>query len=443
MTRASDLANILKQPFTNTLGTSNYRAGVNTGDSIASGGNYNVVVGDEAGTALTTGDNNVAIGFEALSTEDGHGFNVAVGHQALKTLNAGQEGYHTAVGYLAGTSMTTAFANTVMGGLAGDALTDGNNNTAVGVLALSADTRGSKSVALGYGTLEYQNFTSATDVYNTAVGFSAGNAVTTGVQSVYIGGLAGDADTTGGKNTYVGYNSGTANAGDQNVFIGHSAGSAITNGDKNTIIGKYDGNSGGLDIRTADNTIVLSDGDGNPRVIVNSGGSMVVGSVDHSPFQSSEGHIVALNDGTRYGGLFGCDNIANRDAIAFVNPNGFVGSIKTNGSSTSYNTSSDHRLKENVQDMTGAIDRVKQLLPKRFNFKTDADTTVDGFLAHEAQTIIPEAVHGEKDAVDDNGDAVMQGIDQSKLVPLLTGALKEAIAKIEALETRVATLEGA
>ena len=92
--------------------------------------------------------------------------------------------------------------------------------------------------------------------------------------------------------------------------------------------------------------------------------------------------------------------------------------------------------------MTGAIDRVKQLLPKRFNFKTDADTTVDGFLAHEAQTIIPEAVHGEKDAVDDDGNAVMQGIDQSKLVPLLTGALKEAIAKIEALETRVATLEG-
>ena len=67
MTKASDTANILKQPFTNTLGTSNYRAGVNAGDSIASGGNYNVCIGDEAGTALTTGDNNVAIGFEALT----------------------------------------------------------------------------------------------------------------------------------------------------------------------------------------------------------------------------------------------------------------------------------------------------------------------------------------------------------------------------------------
>ena len=67
---------------------------------------------------------------------------------------------------------------------------------------------------------------------------------------------------------------------------------------------------------------------------------------------------------------------------------------------------------------------------------------LDGFLAHEAQTVVAEAVSGEKDAVDDNGDIDAQGIDQSKLVPLLTGALKEAIAKIEALETKVATLEG-
>ena len=92
--------------------------------------------------------------------------------------------------------------------------------------------------------------------------------------------------------------------------------------------------------------------------------------------------------------------------------------------------------------MTGAIARVKQLAPKRFNFIVDADTTVDGFLAHEAQTVVPEAVTGTHNEVDDDGNAVMQGIDQSKLVPLLTGALQEAIAKIETLETKVAALEG-
>ena len=117
-----------------------------------------------------------------------------------------------------------------------------------------------------------------------------------------------------------------------------------------------------------------------------------------------------------------------------------VGSIQTSGSSTSYNTSSDYRLKEAVVDMTGAIDRVKALAPKRFNFIADADTTVDGFLAHEAQAVVPEAVTGTHNEVDEDGNPVMQGIDQSKLVPLLTGALKEAIAKIEALETSNADL---
>ena len=84
---------------------------------------------------------------------------------------------------------------------------------------------------------------------------------------------------------------------------------------------------------------------------------------------------------------------------------------------------------------------MKQLAPKRFNFIVDANNTVDGFLAHEAQTVVPEAVHGTHNEVDDDGNAVMQGIDHSKLVPLLTGALQEAIAKIETLETKVAALE--
>ena len=118
-----------------------------------------------------------------------------------------------------------------------------------------------------------------------------------------------------------------------------------------------------------------------------------------------------------------------------------VGSIQVTNSSTSYNTSSDYRLKENVTDVTDGITRVKQLAPKRFNFIADADITVDGFLAHEAQTVVPEAVHGTKDEVDDEGNPVMQGIDQAKLVPLLTAALQEAIAKIEVLETKVAALE--
>ena len=208
------------------------------------------------------------------------------------------------------------------------------------------------------------------------------------------------------------------------------------------------GDSGDADIGVIqyehDGNAMVFKTNASERMRIHSTGATSFGTTDASPFQATEGHVVALNDGTRYGGLFGCDNIANRDAIAFVNPNGFVGSIKTNGSSTSYNTSSDARLKENVEDMTGAIDRVKQLLPKRFNFiADDTDTLVDGFLAHEAQSVVAEAVSGTHNEVDDDGNPVMQGIDQSKIVPLLTGALKEAIAKIEALEARITALENA
>ena len=132
-----------------------------------------------------------------------------------------------------------------------------------------------------------------------------------------------------------------------------------------------------------------------------------------------------------------------------------VGSISRGTTTTLYNTTSDYRLKENVTGISDGITRLKTLKPSRFNFKADAKTTVDGFLAHEVSSIVPEAIEGEKDALITQamldsgalqgkvGDPLYQQIDQSKLVPLLTAALQEAIAKIETLETKVAALEAA
>ena len=119
-----------------------------------------------------------------------------------------------------------------------------------------------------------------------------------------------------------------------------------------------------------------------------------------------------------------------------------VGSITSTTTATSYNTSSDYRLKENVVPLADAADRLAQIPVHRFNFIADPDKTVDGFLAHEVQAFVPEAVTGEKDAVGKDGKPVHQGIDQSKLVPLLTAALQEALQKIEALEARITALEG-
>ena len=129
------------------------------------------------------------------------------------------------------------------------------------------------------------------------------------------------------------------------------------------------------------------------------------------------------------------------NAVAFVTGSTTVGSISQTGSATSYNTTSDYRLKENVIDLTGGIERVKQLQPRRFNFIENPDNTVDGFIAHEADLIVPESVTGEKDEVYPNGEPVYQAMDNAKLVPVLTAALKEAISKIEDLETRVQSLE--
>lgn len=185
------------------------------------------------------------------------------------------------------------------------------------------------------------------------------------------------------------------------------------------------------------------------RMRIDSGGRLLVGTTGNTT-----GGKVHVTSSTSTG--LGIYNPANNgyaclyvrtdgtgNYLAYWNYQGSaVGSVTTNGSSAFYNTTSDYRLKENVVTITDGIERVKQLNPSRFNFIADADKTVDGFLAHEVQSIVPEAITGEKDAVDADGNPEYQGIDQSKLVPLLTAALQEAIAKIETLEARVAALEG-
>ena len=205
---------------TTTAGTSNFVLGVNAGNSIASGGNYNVCIGDEAGTALTTSDNNVAVGFEALSTEDTQGHSVAVGYQALKTQNSSATSENTAVGYKAGKALTTGVESTFMGYEAGLALTVGTNNTLIGGEAGKAMVGDNNNTAVGWGALKTQSNSSSTASNNTAVGYGSGGAVTTGEQNVFVGLNAGDTATTANRSTIVGYNADTSatNSFDQNVF---------------------------------------------------------------------------------------------------------------------------------------------------------------------------------------------------------------------------------
>ena len=194
-----------------TAGTDNFIAGNNAGNAIASGGNYNTLVGNEAGAALTTGDQNVAVGYQAL-----------------------------------------------------DAIDEGIRNVAIGTTALTSDTKGEASTAIGHGALYAQNFTSSTASYNTAVGYHAGVNVTTGTQNTLMGSLVGDAITTGEKNTAVGYDALTAlTAGDRNTAVGKGALTTfnVTDGSNtnNTAIGHDAGITGspGGNITTGSYAIAL------------------------------------------------------------------------------------------------------------------------------------------------------------------------------------------
>ena len=203
-------------------------------------------------------------------------------------------------------------------------------------------------------------------------------------------------------------------------------------------------------------------------MVLDTNGNLLVGTTNVNGAATTDGfvlyeqgtlHLTRVNDYVLYLNRRGTDG----SLCQMVNDGAVVGSISVSGSSTAYNTSSDYRLKEDDVPMTGATERVKALRPINFAWKVDGSRT-DGFFAHEAQEVVPEAVHGSKDAMrdeeyevtpaveevrDEDGNvtteavaAVMgtrsvpdyQGIDQSKLVPLLTATIQELIARIEALE---------
>jgi hypothetical protein len=229
----------------------------------------------------------------------------------------------------------------------------------------------------------------------------------------------------------------------------------ITNGSSSMFMGDgvslVTGSSAAASAVRFDGDALLFSYSATERMRIDSSGSLLVGTTS------------ALTQASRFtllgAALQAASNIQvgtnSYPAINFNNASGAQqGYIVVNAASVSYTSLSDYRLKENVVPLAGAADRLAQIPVHRFNFIADPDRTVDGFLAHEVQAFVPECVTGEKDQVetvdvkDEDGNVigteerpVYQGIDQSKLVPLLTAALQEALQKIDALETRISALE--
>ena len=435
------------------------------------------------------GVNNVALGNAALDTASGaNGYSVAIGTNALTAMTSG--GSNVGVGYASGAAITTGGNNVAVGTEALDATTTGSSNVAIGSAALRSNTTASNNTAVGYQAM-YLNTTGVVNAafgretlasntsgsFNTAFGTNALFSNTTASNNTAVGYQAGYSNTTGTNNTIIGYQAGYYNVNSdstligqsagfnlsysgtgRNTFIGFLSGSSVTSGRYNTILGSYNGNQGGLDIRTSSNNIVLSDGDGNPRMQINGSGSVLVGTTAGDT-SNTTGITQQLYSNGAYITVGKTSSAGNGEGyINFIRNGSIIGNVsQASTSSVSYNTTSDYRLKENVVNLEGATARLVQLQPKRFEWINDTDGAVwDGFLAHEVQTVVPEAITGTHNEVevwkdgeelpdgvsvgdnklDDDGNTIpkYQGIDQSKLVPLLVATIKELEARITALE---------
>ena len=201
-------------------------------------------------------------------------------------------------------------------------------------------------------------------------------------------------------------------------------------GQNDTDTGIDIGNTGS----TADIITFMTGGSEKARIASSSTGKFFVGCTE-TPSSSVAGSMVSTTDAGSFTSFAAGTGAATHGV--FGNGNGGVGSIQTSGSSTSYNTSSDRRLKSNIQDAESASDKIDAIQVRQFDWKADDIHQDYGLIAQELQPIEPIAVTGSADSDD------MMGVDYSKLVPMLIKAVQEQQATIKSLETRLAALENA
>jgi hypothetical protein len=396
---------------------------------------YGLTVGRGAGAVAT----NTAVGASALAGTNTGGLTVGIGYEAAYTNTSGSE--NVAVGYRAlklnstGSGLTAIGNNALINNTA-------NNNTAVGDNALNANTSGTGNIAIGNGAYNSTNGalgSNTTGSSNTALGMQALLSNTTASNNTAVGFQAGYSNITGAYNTFVGRVSGYGSTGAQNTFVGESSGTSMTTGSKNTILGSYNGNQGGLDIRTASNYIVLSDGDGNPRAYCGATGQWNMGDgsassagaiVLNGPSASNGGPIMfgQIASATKYyvGSYSAILGGASNGSLTCQNVQG--GGVYLSGAATSWSAASDERRKDIIEPITDAANKVSQLRAVIGKYKTDAEGTRRSFLiAQDVQAVLPEAVNVMEDK-----DGELLGVQYTDVIPLLVAAIKELKAEFDA-----------
>ena len=410
-----------------------------TNDATISG----LTVGKGGGASST----NTGVGLNVLSSNTGL-YNVAMGQNVLQN-NTGNN--NTAIG------ATSLFSNT-----------SGATNTSVGQSAMYSNTTGSSNTAFGYNALN----ANTTASNNTAVGYQAGYTNSTGHDNLFYGYQAGYANTTGNYNLFIGNSSGGLNTtGGGNTFVGGSgSGGSMTTGSNNTILGNYNGNQGGLDIRTASNYIVLSDGAGNPRQIINNNAyfgfntsdfSTDVGNIGYQyVWGGSSNNIVntyTTSGSNRYSvfefrrtgrtnaraAQFSLgENASNQGEVTCYSSAAnaaLSGGVNLANGATSWSAVSDENKKDIIEPIENGLDKVASLRAIIGKYKADAEGTRRSFLiAQDVQAVLPEAVTHITDITD---GSMALGLSYTDVIPLLVSAIKDLKQIVDAQATEIAELK--
>ena len=261
-------------------------------------------------------------------------------------------------------------------------------------------------------------------------------------QRVLIGATSASGFDSGADNLIVGAGSGSNGI---TIYSGNTSTAGINFADGTTGSDIY---AGGITYNHNTNNLDFSTTDGSGRMRIDSSGNVLVNTT------SSTGHKMTVQSAAGAGGIDcvgGATNgyyamrvdmpSTNTYGVLFRNNGNNVGDIRINSSTTTYNTSSDYRLKEDIAPMTGALDKVSALKPVTYKWKVDGSDG-QGFIAHELQEVVAGCVSGEKDAVDKNGNPEYQGIDTSFLVATLTAAIQELNARVDAQALEIQALKG-
>jgi hypothetical protein len=429
---------ILGHQTTGTLDSADGNTGVGYAamDAITSGDN-NVAVGYNSLSVLTTGSKNVAVGAHALSANTTAVNNVAVGYGALNANSTGQ--YNTAVGYYALTANSTGSQNTAFGQTALGVNTTASNNTALGYNTLASNTTGAYNIAVGPFALD----ANTTADNNTAVGSNALGVNTTGIENVAVGNYTLDANTTGTHNTAVGYNVLSANTSAvNNVGIGAQAMSSTTGGAYNTAVG----NDALKTATTGAYNVAIGQSALNKKTT--SASNTAIGSLAGEVVTTGANNLFLGFEAGKTGSPGGAITTASNE-VCIGDENISAANIQVD-----WTIASDKRDKTDVNQLDLGLDFINQLEPvtyrwdKRSKYSNDQSITPDGthkeeqleggFLAQDVEVI--EAQYGYQQSDKTNlitnlsEDGMMYGIKYSKLVPMLTKAIQELSAKVEALE---------